>query len=156
MTRDEFFGWVEEHYDELKVAARKKYGAQDCEDILHNALLSLLESQMLKVMPLSLAWPWAVSQMRGRASHWFESKRRATSDASGETSGGNQSLEALHRPAISGSDYKQYPRAELNGSPLGPHWNRWIGKCPRCDGETTMVQIVDQKPNGTTGRDGVF
>jgi hypothetical protein len=141
VTRIEFDGWVEEHYTELRAVARKQYGQQDADDVLHNAFLSLLESQMLAAMPLSLAWPWAVSQMRGRAGHLHESRDREEAAKESFRSDDPFAASILDR----GERYKAHPVVELNGEPLGAAWSRWVGDCPRCGGPASMEIITDRE-----------
>lgn len=142
MTRIEFDGWVEEHYTELRAVARKQYGQQDADDVLHNAVASVLESQMLEAMPQSLAWPWTVSRMRGMHSHAARADRSRVGMAQELILGDDP----LARSILDrGERFQARPVEELNGETLGAPWTRWVGDCPKCGGPASMEIITDRE-----------
>ena len=73
MERSELEQWIEQHYGELLAVAKRKHKRAP-EDLLQNAVAGMLASQ--KSPALQLAWPWAVSWLRGRAQHMRTSDNR--------------------------------------------------------------------------------
>jgi hypothetical protein len=141
MTRSEFDTWIDAHYTELRAVAFKKCGAQDAEDALHNAFSTLLDSQMLGVMPLSLAWPWTVSQIRSSRYNLNTSKKRRA--AAHELISGDDPFAAAITDR--GTRYHATPVKELNGAPLGAPWQRWVDLCPKCDGPASLEIVTDHE-----------
>lgn len=71
MTRQEFDGWIEQHYTEL-LAVAKRRDQKDPEDVLQQAVAGMLASEALPRIgaPGEMgAWPWAVGFVRGAATH---------------------------------------------------------------------------------------
>lgn len=140
MKREEYDPWFEEHYAELRgQAVRFRAGQDDAEDLLHDTYLSIIESSMFEVMPMALAWPWTVSQMRGLTSNLVvaDERQRAALEKFLEDDPFAASI------TDRGKRYKANPVKTLNGEPLGPHWFRWVGSCPKCGGPASLEVVTD-------------